>query len=209
MSAISTSVSRTSGRSFVGTIGNSKSCPPARLKASPIKEVMKHGGKARKDQIAAGEGAKVVEGTAEAPCGRGVSLITSWEEVGVLPGANRPSWKRFLPRILSLETMPQNEFISKSLRKALAREREGVSVDNFTGMGVDFFFSHAVRAMTAPAVVQDCILFAHNSKEIKDLVHGGSKPNKQPNNKTQHPNQTKNHKQDNQPNRPQKLRSRR
>ena len=42
-----------------GTIGNSKSCPPARLKASPIKEVMKHGGKARKDQIVAGEGAKV------------------------------------------------------------------------------------------------------------------------------------------------------
>ena len=72
-----------------------------------------------------------------------------------------------------------------------------------------FFFSHAVRAMTAPTVVQDCILFAHNSKEKKDLVRGGSKPNKQPNNKTQHPNQTKNHKQDNQPNRPQKLRSRR
>ena len=42
-----------------GTIGNSKSCPPARLKTSPIKEVMKHGGKARKDQITAGEGAKV------------------------------------------------------------------------------------------------------------------------------------------------------
>ena len=30
-----------------------------------------------------------------------------------------------------------NEFIGKSLRKALAREREGVSVDNFTGMGVE------------------------------------------------------------------------
>ena len=48
-----------------------------------------------------------MEGTAEAPCGRRVSLITSWEEVEVLPGANRPSWKRFLPRILSLETIPQ------------------------------------------------------------------------------------------------------
>ena len=46
-----------------------------------------------------------------------------------------------------LETIPStdivlgnhatNEFIGKSLRKALAREREGVSVDNFTGMGVE------------------------------------------------------------------------
>ena len=34
---------------------------------------------------------EVVEGTAEAPCGRGVSLITSWEVVEVLPGANRTS----------------------------------------------------------------------------------------------------------------------
>ena len=34
-----------------GTSGNSKSCPPARLKTSPVKEVMKHGGKARKDQV--------------------------------------------------------------------------------------------------------------------------------------------------------------
>ena len=48
----------TSGRK-AGTIGNSKSCPPARLKASPIKEVVKHGGKARKEQIVTGEGAKV------------------------------------------------------------------------------------------------------------------------------------------------------
>ena len=41
-----------------GTIGNSKSCPPARLKASPIREVIKHGGKARKEQLVTGEGAK-------------------------------------------------------------------------------------------------------------------------------------------------------
>ena len=41
-----------------GTIGNSKSCPPARLKASPIREVIKHGGKARKEQSVTGEGAK-------------------------------------------------------------------------------------------------------------------------------------------------------
>ena len=35
----------------------------------------------------------------------------------------------------------------------------------------DFFFSsHAVRAMTALTVVQDCILFAHNSGE--DLAQG-------------------------------------
>ena len=30
-----------------------------------------------------------------------------------------------------------NEFIGKSLCEALAREREGVSVDNFTGVGVE------------------------------------------------------------------------
>ena len=42
-----------------GTSGNSKSCPPARLKASPIKDVMKHSGKARKDQTLSGAGAKV------------------------------------------------------------------------------------------------------------------------------------------------------
>ena len=33
----------------------------------------------------------VADSAAEAPCGRGVSRITSWEEVEVLPGANRPS----------------------------------------------------------------------------------------------------------------------
>ena len=32
-----------------GFSGNSKSCPPARLKSSPIKDVIKHGGKTRKD----------------------------------------------------------------------------------------------------------------------------------------------------------------
>ena len=41
----------------VGTTGNSKSCPPTRLKAS-IREVIKHGGKARKEQLATGESAK-------------------------------------------------------------------------------------------------------------------------------------------------------
>ena len=35
-----------------GISGNSKSCPPARLKSSPIRDVMKHGGKTRKDQNA-------------------------------------------------------------------------------------------------------------------------------------------------------------
>ena len=48
-----------------------------------------------------------------------------------------------------------------------------------------FFFSHAVRAMTAPTVVQDCILFAHNSKDIKDLTRGGSNPNTATKQKTQ------------------------
>ena len=89
------------------------------------------------------------------------------------------------------------------------RLQRSESTSQWQTCNIIFFFSHAVRAMTALTVVQDCILFAHNSKEIKDLVRGGSKPNKQTNNKTQHPNQTKNHKQDNQPNRPQKLRSRR
>ena len=41
-----------------GTSGNSKSCPPARLKSSPIKDVMKHGGKLRKDQTPGFEIAK-------------------------------------------------------------------------------------------------------------------------------------------------------
>ena len=41
-----------------GTTGNSKSCPPARLKASPAKEVIKYGGKARKEQVGTGETAK-------------------------------------------------------------------------------------------------------------------------------------------------------
>ena len=68
---------------------------------------------------------EVVEGTAEAPCGRGVSLITSWEEVEVLPGANRPSWKRFLPRILSLETIPQ---MNSSVRACVRPWLESVKV---------------------------------------------------------------------------------
>ena len=41
-----------------GTSGNSKSCPPARLKSSPIKEVMKHGGKTREEQTPGFESAK-------------------------------------------------------------------------------------------------------------------------------------------------------
>ena len=41
-----------------GTSGNSKSCPPARLKASPLKEVIKHGGKARKELVGASGSAK-------------------------------------------------------------------------------------------------------------------------------------------------------
>ena len=51
-----------------------------------------------------------------------------------------------------------------------------------------FFFSHAVRAMTAPTVVQDCILFAHKSKDIKDLTRGESKPNTATKQKTQNTN---------------------
>ena len=41
-----------------GISGNSKSCPPARLKASPTKEVLKHSGKTRKDLTSCGESAK-------------------------------------------------------------------------------------------------------------------------------------------------------
>ena len=47
----------TPGR-WTGTTGNSKSCPPARLKASPAKEVIKYGGKARKEQVGTGKTAK-------------------------------------------------------------------------------------------------------------------------------------------------------
>ena len=61
-----------------------------------------------------------------------------------------------------------------------------------------FFFSHAVRAMTAPTVVQDCILFAHKSKDIEDLTREGSNPNTATKQKTQtQTKQTK--KQNNQP----------
>ena len=41
-----------------GATGNSKSCPPARLKSSPAKEVLKHGGKARRDQPMISEASK-------------------------------------------------------------------------------------------------------------------------------------------------------
>ena len=41
-----------------GTTGNSKSCPPTRLKASPAKEVIKHSGKARNEQAGTGETVK-------------------------------------------------------------------------------------------------------------------------------------------------------
>ena len=42
----------------IGTTGNSKSCPPTRLKASPAKEVIKHSGKARNEQVGTGETVK-------------------------------------------------------------------------------------------------------------------------------------------------------
>ena len=41
----------------------------------------------------------------------------------VLPGANRPNWKRFLPRMLSLETIPQ---INSSVRACVRPWLESV-----------------------------------------------------------------------------------
>ena len=66
-----------------------------------------------------------------------------------------------------------------------------------------FFFFHAVHAMTAPTVVQDCILFAHNSK---DLTRGG-KTNKHKHKPTQTTKLQNKHNQHQPNHNPQKLRS--